>query len=217
MENKRKFRPDPGLRLTEQVRQVLLYNQYAYRTEQTYCGWIHRYIKYFCSRMLYGSGLRLMECVRLRVHNLDFERTLLYVRTGKGGKDRATLFPQSIQAEMRNQIERVKRLHDEDLSQGFGEVHLPEALARKYPNAARKLLWQYVFLAKKRGLEPRSGLTRRHHLLESGLQKAVKIAVDRAGIIKRVGSHTFATPSPPTCSKTATISGSSRSLWAMPT
>jgi len=143
------------------------------------------------AKMLYGSGLRLMECIRLRVHDLDFERNLVYVRAAKGGKDRTTIFPKSIQEEMKNQLERVKRLHDEDRSQGFGEVYLPEALARKYPSAAREFRWQYVFPAKKRSMDPRSGVERRHHLLESGLQKAVKVAVDRAGITKRVGCHTF--------------------------
>ncbi|MCD6265464.1 MAG: integron integrase [Deltaproteobacteria bacterium] len=279
MENKRKFRPDPSLKLMDQVRQVLRYHHYAYRTEQTYCDWIVRYIKYFgakkhpqdmgkteidaylshlaterkvsastqrqalnaiiflyrrvldqpmieqieptrakrkprlpvvmtknevrrvlaqmkgihllMAKILYGAGLRLMECIRLRVQDLDFERNLIYVRSAKGNKDRTTLFPRSIQLEMRRQLEKVKRSHNEDLAQGYGGVYLPEDLARKYPHAARELRWQYMFPAKKRSVDPRTGVERRHHVLESGLQKAVKVAVDRAGITKRVGCHTF--------------------------
>ena len=279
MENKRKFRPDPGSKLMDQVREVLRYHHYSYRTEKTYCDWIVRYIKYFgakkhprdmgkteidtylshlaterkvsastqrqalnaiiflyrhvldqpieeqieptkakrhtrppvvmtknevqrvftqmqrnhllMAKMLYGSGLRLMECIRLRVQDLDFERNLIYVRGAKGNKDRTTLFPKSIQPDMRHQLEKVKRLHDEDLAQGYGGVYLPEALARKYPQAAQEFRWQYVFPAKRRSVDPRTSIERRHHVLESGLQKAVKLAVDRAGITKRVGCHTF--------------------------
>ncbi len=143
------------------------------------------------AKLMYGSGLRLMECIRLRVQDLDFGRNLIYVRAAKGGKDRVTIFPKTIHSEMKDQIDRVKRLHDEDLSQGFGEVYLPEALARKYTNAGREFRWQYVFSAKNRSLDPRSGIERRHHVLASGIQKAVKIAADRAGIIKRIGCHTF--------------------------
>ena len=279
MENKSKFRPDPDLKLMDQVREVLRYHHYAYRTESTYCDWIVRYIKYFgaqkhprdmgkteidaflshlaterkvsastqrqalnaivflyrhvldqpiegqieptrakryprppvvmtknevkrvlahmqgihllMAKLLYGAGLRLMECVRLRVQDLDLERSLIYLRAAKGNKDRTTLFPNSIQPEMRRQLEKVKLLHDEDLAQGYGGVYLPEALARKYPHAAQEFRWQYVFPAKRRSVDPRTAVERRHHVLESGLQKAVKVAVDRAGITKRVGCHTF--------------------------
>ena len=143
------------------------------------------------AKLLYGAGLRLMECIRLRIQDLDFERSLIYVRGAKGNKDRATLFPKSIQPEMRRQVEKAKRLHDEDLAQGYGAVYLPDALPRKYPRAAQEFRWQYVFPAKKRSVDPRTAVERRHHVLESGLQKAVKVAVDRAGITKRVGCHTF--------------------------
>jgi site-specific recombinase XerD len=125
------------------------------------------------------------------VQDLDFERNLIYVRAAKGSKDRTTLFPKSIQLEMQSQLEEVKRLHDEDMAQGYGEVYLPDALARKYPHASREFRWQYVFPSKKRSVDPRTGVERRHHVLESGLQKAVKVAVDRAGILKRIGCHTF--------------------------
>ncbi|MCH8013123.1 MAG: integron integrase [Candidatus Marinimicrobia bacterium] len=263
----------------DQVRQVMRYHHYAYRTEKTYSGWIIRYVKFHGSkkhprdmgkreieaflshlavdrdvsastqrqaynaiiflydqvinipvsetieavkakrhphipvvmtqnevklvfnqmqgnhlimaRLLYGGGLRLMECLRLRVGNLDFDRNKIYVRGAKGGKDRLTLLPRSIQEELKIQLDKVKRLHNDDLVSGFGETHLPFALARKYPNASKEFVWQYIFPAKKLSKDPRTGIIRRHHVLESGLQKAVKVAVTRAGIIKRIGCHTF--------------------------
>ena len=269
----------------DQVRQVLRYHHYAYRTEQTYCDWIVRHIKYFgakrhprdmgkteiesflsnlatrqkvsastqrqalnaiiflyrhvlhqsiedqiepikakrrtrppvvltksevqrvfaqmqgnhllMAKLLYGAGLRLMECIRLRVQDLDFERKLLYIRAAKGNKDRTTILPKSIHQEMRHQLEEVQRIHDKDLAQGYGSVFLPEALSRKYPHAAKEYRWQYVFPAKSRSVDPRSGVEQRHHVLESGLQKAVKLAVDRAGITKRVGCHTAPLPCNP--------------------
>jgi integron integrase len=279
MESNRKFKPDPKLKLMDQVKQVLRYHHYAYRTEQAYCDWILRYIKFYgakthpkymskkeidaflshlavnrkvaaatqkqalnaiiffykhvldieiskklepvrakkqrrlpvvmsqneiqnvlskmtgvhqlMAKLLYGGGLRLMECIRLRVQDLDFDQKLMYVRSGKGGKDRTTLFPAAIQEDIIIQLNRVKTLHDEDLKNGFGEVFLPEALAGKYPHAAKKYGWQYVFPAKKISTDPRNGKKRRHHVLESGLQKAVKTAVKRAAITKRVICHTY--------------------------
>ena len=279
MENSKIFRPDPNLRLMDQVRQVLRYHHYAYRTEQTYCDWIKRYIWYhggkthprkmgkkeieaflshlaiqqnvaaatqrqalnaivflykkvldipvaenlepvrakrytrppvvmsqrevsivlghmqglhlLMAKLLYGSGLRLMECIRLRVRDLDFERKLIYVRAAKGGKDRTTLFPESLHPLMQIQVASVEKLHQQDLADGYGEVYLPHALARKYPNAAKSFGWQYVFPSKKRSTDPRSGKTKRHHVLESGLQKAVRAAVGKAGLTKPVSCHTF--------------------------
>lgn len=143
------------------------------------------------AKLLYGGGLRLMECIRLRIKDLDFDQNLIYVRSGKGGKDRTTLFPAAIQKKMDVQIKMVKALHDGDLENGFGEVYLPESLARKYSGAAREYRWQYVFPAKKISTDPRSGKKQRHHVMESGLQKAIKTAVNRAGITKRVTTHTF--------------------------
>ncbi|MFQ5583948.1 MAG: integron integrase [Calditrichia bacterium] len=263
----------------DQVRQVLRYHHYAYRTEETYCKWITRFLKHFhyqihpsrmgkshieaylshlavqqnvaaatqrqalnaiqflfrevldipideeiapikakkhprppvvmtqsevqrvlaqmkgthllMAQLLYGGGLRLMECVRLRVQNIDFEKNHLYVRGAKGGKDRVTLLPGAIREDLQNHLLYVKQLHREDLANGYGEVYLPHALERKYPHAAKEWGWQYVFPAKKLRKDPRSGKLRRHHVLESGLQKAVKIAVQRAGITKRVSCHTF--------------------------
>jgi integron integrase len=143
------------------------------------------------AKMLYGCGLRLMECVRLRVQDIDIERSLVYVRAAKGGKDRTTVLSKAIQQELRLHIERVKRLHDEDLAKGNGEVYLPGALSKKYPHAGREFRWQYVFPAKNPSKDPRSHVMRRHHVLESGLQKAVKTAVERAGLNKRVSCRTF--------------------------
>ena len=279
MESKPKFRPDSTLRLMDEVKQVLRYHHYSYRTEKTYCDWIVRYIRHhgakvhpvdmgkeevesflshlatqgkvsastqkqalnaivflyrdvldrsiqgeiepvrakrharvpvvmtqgevgkvlgemtglhlLMAKLLYGGGLRLMECVRLRVQDLDFERGLFYVRAAKGGKDRATLFPKAIHSELKQHLEKVRRIHEQDLGEGHGEVYLPEGLARKYLGAAKEFRWQYVFPSKTLSTDPRIGAVRRHHVLESGLQKAVKVAVDRAGITKRVSCHTF--------------------------
>ena len=143
------------------------------------------------AKLLYGCGLRLMECIRLRVQDFDFGQGLLYIRDGKGGKDRVVVIPQSIHEVLQFRLENVKILHDKDLQQGAGKVYIPEALARKYPNAEQEFRWQYFFPAKKLSNDPRSGVLRRHHVLESGLQKAVKLAVDRAGITKRATCHTF--------------------------
>jgi len=279
MENKPKFRPDPDAKLMDQVREVLRYYHYAYRTESTYSQWILRYIQFFggkthprkldakhiekflshlatkgnvaastqrqalnalvflyrdvldqpldgkiapvrskrkpspptvltqeevqqmlrmisgthrlMAKLLYGAGLRLMECIRLRVQDVDFGQNILYVRGGKGGKDRTTILPQNIREELLLHIEKVTDLHHRDLEEGYGEVYLPNALVRKYPHAARETRWQYVFPAKKRSIDPRSGREMRHHVLESGLQKAVKLAVQRAGIQKRATCHTL--------------------------
>ena len=143
------------------------------------------------AKILYGGGLRLMECIRLRVGDVDFDRNRIYVRGGKGGKDRVTLFPKSIHENLRLHISHVKKLHDQDLADGYGDVYLPNALAKKYTSAAKEFCWQYVFPAKHLSKDPRTNVTRRHHVLESGLQKAVKIAVKRAEVIKSAGCHTF--------------------------
>ena len=279
MENAPKFRPNPKLRLMDQVRQVLRYHQYSYRTEQAYCGWITRYVRFHhcqihpknmgkkeieaflsylaaeehCSastqkqalnalvflyrqvldlpvskelapitakqhrrppvvltksevtrlfheingphllmaRLLYGAGLRLMECIRLRICDLDFERATLYVRGAKGGKDRVTLLPKPLHAALQSQVKKVKDLHEKDLGEGFGGAFLPNALAKKYPAASKEFRWQYLFPAKNVSQDPRSKAIRRHHVFESGLQKAVKAATNRAGLNKRVGCHTL--------------------------
>jgi integron integrase len=143
------------------------------------------------AKLLYGSGLRLLECLRLRVKDLDFERRAIIVRDTKGDQDRVTMLPDSLVAPLEEHLLRVKRLHEQDLAQGYGAVYLPDALERKYPNASREWLWQYVFPSDQLSVDPRSGETRRHHLDESGLQKAVRAAARRAGLDKRVTCHTF--------------------------
>ena len=279
MNVKQKFRPDQNLKLLDQIKQVLRYHHYSYRTEQTYCNWIVKFLKFhqlkkhprdmgkkeidaylshlavkenvavstqrqamnailflyhhvldipisdqlepirakrqpklpvvmtqqevrqvlsqmkgihlLMANILYGSGLRLMECIRLRVQDLDFDRNIIYVRAGKGGKDRTTLFPDLIKDELKLHIAKVKALHEQDLALGYDEVFLPNALHRKYPNAAKEFRWQYVFPSKNLSKDPRTGAVRRHHVLESGLQKAVRVAVQRAKINKPVSCHTF--------------------------
>jgi integron integrase len=141
--------------------------------------------------LLYGSGLRLMECVRLRVKDLDFARRQIVVREGKGGKDRATMLPESLIEPLRVHLERVRTTHDADRAQGHGAVFLPYALARKYPAASREWIWQYVFPASRPSIDPQSGEVRRHHVDESGLQRAVKAAVRNAGIAKPASCHTL--------------------------
>ena len=273
-----KFRPNPKLKLMDQVHEVLRYHHYAYKTEQTYSQWILRYIQFFncqthpaklgfrdierflsylaverkvaastqrqalnalvflyrdvldkplegkiqpvrskrkpnlptvlgreevsrffrqingthalMAKLLYGSGLRLMECVRLRIMNIDFDRKRIHV-LGKGNKQRSTILAEPILAELQDHINWVKALHHQDLEEGYGEVYVPEALSRKYRSAPKETQWQYVFPSKKRSIDPRSGRVRRHHVVESGLQKAVKRAANRAGIDKRVTCHTL--------------------------
>jgi integron integrase len=149
------------------------------------------------ARLLYGGGLRLLECIRLRIQDVDFGQNLIFVRGGKGGKDRTTILPRNLRDALQAQIEAVKALHHQDLEEGFGAVYLPEALARKYPKAARETGWQWVFPARARSLDPRSGREMRHHVRESGRQKAVKRAAEQAGLDKKVGCqtlrHSFAT------------------------
>ncbi len=141
--------------------------------------------------ILYGSGLRLMECLRLRVQDVDFARREITVRHGKGGKDRRTMLPAALVEPLRAQLAEARRLHERDLAAGFGAVWLPDALARKYPNAAREWLWQYLFPASRRSVDPRSGVERRHHLDESVLQRAVKQAARRAQLGKPATCHTL--------------------------
>ncbi|MHB8138044.1 MAG: integron integrase [Smithellaceae bacterium] len=279
IENQPKFHPNPNLKLMDQVKEVLRYHHYAYRTEQTYCQWILRYIHYFggkthpnllgsknieaflshlategqvtastqrqalnalvflykhvldidlqdkisparskrsasrptvmtqtevqhllavmegkpalMAKLIYGSGMRLMECIRLRIQDVDFGQNLIFIRGGKGGKDRTTILPKNIRDEMLKQVAAVKSLHHKELEEGFGEVYIPDALARKYTKASRETGWQWVFPAKLRSTDPRSGKEMRHHVLESVLQKAVKKAAEKAGIDKKVGCHTL--------------------------
>jgi integron integrase len=276
--SKKKFKPNPDLKLMDQVKEVLRYHHYALSTEQTYCGWIVRLLKFYemkrhpkemgtaeierflshlathdnvasstqrqalnaimflyrevlhielgeighmrskrtrrpptvltqkeiqqlllnvegthrlMTQLLYGCGLRLMECIRLRIQDVDFGQGRIFVRGGKGGKDRTVILPDRVSPLLAGHIDKVVDLHKNDLLEGYGEVYLPEALARKYPAACREIGWQYVFPAKNRSVDPRSGKTMRHHILQSGLQKSVKTAAKNAGIRKRVGCHTL--------------------------
>lgn len=141
--------------------------------------------------LLYGAGLRLMECIRLRVKDVDFGMGQITVRDGKGAKDRVTMVPLSLVDGLKLQLDKAKRLPDEDLEAGFGEVYLPYALARKYPSAGQAWGWQYVFPGTKRSKDPLDGKIRRHHLDEKILQRAVAQAARDAGIVKPVSPHTL--------------------------
>jgi integron integrase len=141
--------------------------------------------------LLYGTGLRLMESLRLRVKDVDFARNEIIVRDGKGGKDRRTVLPKSLAEPLQREVERSRLLHEEDLRAGFGAVWLPDALARKYPAAPREFGWQYVFPAARRAQDPRDGTVRRHHFDDGILSRALKRARLRAGIAKPVSAHTL--------------------------
>ena len=143
------------------------------------------------AHLLYGSGLRLLEGLRLRVKDLEFGQQQIIVRDGKGQKDRVTVLPTTVVSTLKLHLQRVRLLHKEDLAEGYGDVYLPYALARKYPNAAYAWGWQYVFPAAQRSNDPRSGIVRRHHLGEQVIQRAVRKAVRQAGITKPASPHTF--------------------------
>ncbi len=148
-------------------------------------------IHWLSACLLYGSGLRLMECMRLRVMNIDFDHRAIHVINGKGAKDRVVTLPDDLIIPLKRHLAGVKNIHNKDLSDGYGEVYLPYALTRKYPNAAKQWAWQYVFPATRRALDPRSDLTRRHHFDEQAIQRAVKNAVRAAGILKPASCHTL--------------------------
>jgi integron integrase len=141
--------------------------------------------------VLYGTGLRLMECLRLRVKDVDFARNEILVRDGKGGKDRRTVLPASLVEPLQREVERARRLHEEDLRAGCGEVWLPHALARKFPAAGREFGWQYVFPADRRSVDPRTGVERRHHFDDGMLSRRLKKARLAAGIAKPLSAHTL--------------------------
>jgi integron integrase len=141
--------------------------------------------------LLYGTGMRLLECLRLRIKDVDFDARSILVRDGKGGKDRVTMLPDALADPLRGQIEEALRVHAGDLRDGGGEVWLPAALARKYRSAAREPGWQYVFPASNPSRDPRSGALRRHHVDEQQLQRAVRRAVQRARILKPATCHTL--------------------------
>jgi integron integrase len=143
------------------------------------------------AKLLYGSGLRISEAIRLRVQDIDNKLKTLTVRSGKGAKDRITTFPSSIMPFLQDHLSKVKSIHENDLAKGYGEVYLPYALARKYPNAAKEWSWQYVFPARALSKDPRSGVIRRHHVDPSVINKAIREAARKADIVKRISAHTF--------------------------
>ena len=147
--------------------------------------------KHLFVSLLYGAGLRLLDGLRLRIKDVDFGYGQLVIRDGKGAKDRITMLPAKLVEPLRAQIARVTAWHAEDLAKGCGEVWLPEALARKYPGSGKSLNWQYVFASAQCGVDPESGVVRRHHLNELTIQKAVKAAGEKSGVSKVVTPHVF--------------------------
>ena len=148
-------------------------------------------IQHLIVSLLYGTGMRLMEGLRLRVKDLDFEYHQITVRDGKGQKDRRTMLPNSLVEPLQQQLQKAKRLHAQDLAMGYGTVEMPYALDRKYPNAQSEWKWQFVFPSWKRSVDPRTQVVRRHHVYERSTQRAVRQGIRRAGITKHGGCHTF--------------------------
>lgn len=147
--------------------------------------------KWLMASLMYGAGLRLMECLRLRVQDIDFSRNEILVRDGKGAKDRITMLPASLKSPLQEQLKHGKTVHERDLADGWGRVPLPDALDRKYPNAPKEWRWQWVFAQENRWKNPKTGEEGRHHVDESLVQKAVRQAVTAAGLTKRATCHTF--------------------------
>jgi integron integrase len=148
-------------------------------------------VRWLMASLLYGSSLRLRECLKLRVKDVDFEYRQVIVRDGKGGKDRVTMLPQAVAAPLKEHLERVRKLHEEDLASGHGDVELPDALHRKYPKAPYEWGWKFVFPSHKLSADPATGVIRRHHVYENYIIRGVKAAAARAGIAKPVSCHTL--------------------------
>ena len=142
-------------------------------------------------QLLYGTGMRISECTRLRVKDLGFEECILTIRQGKGNKDRRTVFPKSLVEPLQSHLGRVKSLHEADLEKGHGEVYLPQSIANKYSKSGKNWIWQYVFPSGKLAVDPRTGIVRRHHVLDKTIQKWVKTAAIASGIEKDVTPHVF--------------------------
>jgi len=147
--------------------------------------------KWLMASLMYGAGLRLMECLRLRIQDIDFSRNEILVRDGKGAKDRITMLPETLKIPLREHLKRVKAIHDRDLAENWGRVQMPDALDRKYPNAPADWRWQWVFPQENRWKNTKTGEEGRHHVHETILQRAVKEAVRKAEVIKHVGCHSF--------------------------
>lgn len=162
------------------------------------------------ARLRYGTGMRLMECVRLRVKDVDFARCEILIRDGKGAKDRVTMLPQSLVSPLRSHFLQRRTLFDDDTKAGKAVAYMPDALARKYPNSPTEWGWQYVFPSGSYSVDPRSGQERRHHLDEKLLQRAMKKAVQASGLAKPATPHTLPTLLRRTCSKPDTTSARCR-------
>lgn len=147
--------------------------------------------KWLMASMMYGAGLRLMECLRLRVQDIDFARNEILIRDGKGAKDRITMLPSSLRKPLQEHLNKVKTVHERDLVEGWGCVPMPNALDRKYPNASKEWRWQWVFPQENRWRNAKTGEEGRHHIDESLVQKAVRTAVTKAGLTKRATCHTL--------------------------
>jgi integron integrase len=143
------------------------------------------------ARVLYGTGMRKMECLRLRVQDVDFDYRQIVIRSGKGDKDRVTVLPDVLVEKLHKQLDRARAIHNLDLDEGYGEVALPYALARKYPNAGKEWRWQYVFPATRRSVDPYNGVIRRHHWFDTNVSRAIKEATRNIGINKRISVHTL--------------------------
>jgi len=148
-------------------------------------------LPYLIVILLYGSGMRITECVRLRVQDVDFEYQQLWIRSGKGNRDRVTLLPKIAIPLLKKQLDKVQLLHQRDLKGGFGKTMLPKALNKKYPNESSQLRWQYVFPSSKKSIDPRTKITHRYHISTSWVNKEIKKAVKKTSIIKKVSAHTF--------------------------
>jgi integron integrase len=148
-------------------------------------------VKWLMASLLYGAGLRLRECLKLRVKDVDFDYRQILIRDGKGAKDRVTMLPESVVAPLREHLKRARALHDADLANGYGDVELPDALARKYPKAPYERGWKFAFPSHKLSTDPKSGVVRRHHVYENYVIRGVKEAARAAGITKHVSCHTL--------------------------
>lgn len=173
--------------------------------------------KWLMASLMYGAGLRLMECLRLRVQDVDFSRNEILVRDGKGAKDRITMLPESLKVPLRDHLKKVKAIHERDLADGWGRVQMPGALNRKYPNASKEWCWQWALPPENRWKNTETGQEGRHHTDEAIFQRAVKEAVRRAGIVKYVGCHASGIPAPRICLRRAATSAPSSNPWGIKT
>jgi integron integrase len=162
-----------------------------YHNNNDYANKIDPNCQLLMAQLMYGCGLRLTECLRLRIKDVDFENDLLMVRSRKGEKDRALMIPEKIKEELAKHVASVKEIHDQDVKIGYGEVFLPDALEKKYPGAAREWVWQWMFPAQKLSIDPRTGKVMRWHIHPAAIQRAVKEAVTKAGLPKMASCHTL--------------------------